>query len=105
MTIGEVEEFLWSLSTCLEGQIGDWQLGFGGSLVSVRVDQTTDQITVSAPVTAATSVDVGDDRRETGRPVAVSAVLSRLTVNNLQAVFQRVVDRSQRRIRTGGTEP
>jgi hypothetical protein len=105
MTIGEVEEFLWSLSTCLEGQIGDWQLRFGGSLVSVRVDQTADQITVSAPVTAATSVDGGDDRRESGRPVAVSAALSRLTVNNLQAVVQRVVDRSQGRIRAGRAEP
>lgn len=96
MTIGEVEEFLWTLSTCLEGQIGDWQLRFGGSLVSVRVDQTADQITISAPVTAETSVDVGDDRRESGKPVAVSAPLSPLTVNDLQSVFQRVVDRAQK---------
>jgi hypothetical protein len=89
MTIGEVEEFLWSLSTCLEGQIGDWQLRFGGSLVSVRVDQTADQITISAPAT----------------DIAVASPLSPLTVNELQAAFQRVVDSAQERGRTRRSEP
>lgn len=85
MTIGEVEEFLWSLSTCLEGQIGDWHLRFGSSLVSVRVDQRGDQITISAPATSA----------------GVATPLSPLTINDLQSVFQRVVDRAQKNIQTG----
>jgi hypothetical protein len=89
VTIGEVEEFLWSLSTCLEGQIGDWQLRFGGSLVSVRVDQTTNQITVSAP----------------GTDITVASPLSPLTVNGLQVAFQRVVDSAQELGRTGRPEP
>ncbi|MFZ5863775.1 MAG: hypothetical protein ACOYXR_13150 [Nitrospirota bacterium] len=84
MTIGEVEEFLWTLSTCLEGQIGDWHLRFGGALVSVRVDQHGDQITISTPAST----------------VAVAVPLSSLTINDLQAVFQRVVDRAQQTVRT-----
>ncbi|MFZ5875027.1 MAG: hypothetical protein ACOYXU_01340 [Nitrospirota bacterium] len=89
MTIGEVEEFLWSLSTCLEGRIGDWQLRFGGSLVSVRVNQTADQITISAPTTT----------------ITVATPLSRLAVNELQAAFQRVVDQAQGRVRTDRPAP
>jgi hypothetical protein len=105
MIIGEVEEFLWSLSTCLEGQIGDWYLRFGGSLVSVRVDSITDQITISAPVTAASPTAGRDGRVEPAGRVAVSAPLSTLTVNELQAAFQRVVDHAQRGVRTGRPAP
>lgn len=82
MTIGEVEEFLWTLSTCLEGQIGDWRVRFGGALVSVRVDHCAGQITISVPEAR----------------VVVHAPLSPLTINDLQSVFQRVVDRAQKDI-------
>jgi hypothetical protein len=101
MTVGEVEEFLWTLSTCLEGRIGDWRLRFGGALVSVRVDPDSDQVTISAPIAFEASQELPGHASPTGvrysrdgsRIVAACAArLSHLTMNGLQTAFQRVVD-------------
>jgi hypothetical protein len=101
VTIGEVEEFLWTLSTCLEGQIGDWRVRFGGTTVSVRVDPDTDRVVLSAPVEFSPTPllrdcvspagvryhSVGSELRAT-----LTAQLSNLGMNGLQAGFQQVVD-------------
>ena len=101
MTIGEVEEFLWTLSTCLEGQIGDWRICFGGTTVSVRVDPDIDRVTISAPVEFPRTPSLRDYVSPAGvrdhsvgseLHATLAARLSDLVVNGLQAGFQQVVD-------------
>jgi len=105
MTIGEVEEFLWTLSTCLEGQIGDWYIRFGGTTVSIRVDLDADRVAISAPVAFSPTPDLGDymspagvryHRAGTELRATLSPRLSNLAIKELQAGFQQVVDCAQR---------
>jgi len=106
MTIGEVEEFLWSLSTTLEGEIGNWQIRYNGALVSVRVDPATDGISIRAPIAFPSAPALRDHTSsvgvryvEDGSKVhaAFAAQLSPLTMNGLQAAFQQVVDQARQR--------
>jgi hypothetical protein len=100
MTTNEVEEFLWTLSTCLEGEIGNWRIRFGGVAVSVRVDRTADRLEVSAPIASSrapgTRAEVSGCgirflRRGSEVRAVFAARLSELTINGLQAGFQHVV--------------
>ncbi len=101
MTIGEVEEFLWSLSTTLEGEIGNWQIRFSNATVSVRVDPEADLLAISAPITFlptpalqgyVSPAGVGYQRDETDVRAVFATHLSSLAMNGLQAGFQQVVD-------------
>lgn len=101
MTIGEVEEFLWSLSTTLEGEIGNWHVRFGGTTVSVRVGTAADHVTISAPIAftptpmirgSTSSAGIQYRRDGTDARAVFDARLSLLTMNGLQAAFQQVVD-------------
>jgi hypothetical protein len=101
MTIGEVEEFLWTLSTCLEGEIGDWRIRFGGVTVSVRADQVADRLEVSVPIASSLEsairprpapADIRFLRDGSDVRAVFAARLSEMTINGLQAGFQRVVD-------------
>jgi hypothetical protein len=100
MTINEVEEFLWTLSTCLEGEIGHWRIRFGGVAVSVRVDRAADRLEVSAPIASSrdrsTRAEVSRSgirfqRRGSEVRAVFAAQLAELTINGLQAGFQHVV--------------
>jgi hypothetical protein len=101
MTIGEVEEFLWSLSTCLEGEIGDWRLRFGGAWVSVRVDPDADEVVINAVISDQAPIA----RRGSPASAAATAALSGLTINDLQAAFQRAVDLAHRAADSAPPEP
>lgn len=105
MTIGEVEEFLWTLSTCLEGEIGNWHIRFSGATVSIRVSPDADRVKISAPITfprtpaltGYTSLaGVGYEHGGTKVHAVFVAPLSTLTMNGLQAHFQQVVDCAQK---------
>jgi hypothetical protein len=106
MTIGQVEEFLWTLSTCLEGQIGDWQIRFGGTSVSVRVVLDADGLVISAPIAFSPTPALREYTSPSGVRYQADAShvratlttrLSELSMNRLQAGFQHVVDCAQRR--------
>ncbi|HET8760466.1 MAG TPA: hypothetical protein VFN94_05335 [Nitrospiria bacterium] len=101
MTIGEIEEFLWSLSTCLEGEIGNWRLRFGGAWVSVRADPDADEVVISAAVSGHESIA----RRGSPASATTTARLSVLTINALQAAFQHVVDLAHQTARSDPPEP
>jgi hypothetical protein len=114
MTVGEVEEFLWSLSTCLEGEIGNWRLRFGGSRVSVCVNRDADEVAISATSDAGESFalrtdSADDDVRSachgSAMTAAMTASLSRLTIKTLQAAFQQVVDRAHQPNQSDSHEP
>jgi hypothetical protein len=101
MTIGEVEEFLWTLSTCLEGEIGNWQIRFAGVSVAVRIDTHGDRVAISAPTTFpwgselrrwASSAGVRYHLDRTEVHAVLLTRLSKLTISDLQAGFQQVVD-------------
>lgn len=101
MTIGEVEEFLWSLSTTLEGEIGNWQIRFSNAVVSVRADPAADRLAISAPITffptpalqgSTSPAGVRYQRDGTDVRAVFATRLSSLAMNGLQAGFQQVVD-------------
>ena len=105
MTIGEVEEFLWTLSTCLEGEIGDWHIRFGGTTVSIRVNPGADLVVISAPIAFPLTPTPEDYASPSGvrykaegpetRAMLVTR-LSELRMGGLQAGFQQVVDHAQK---------